>query len=283
MAPGHLPSHRQAGPPDGHPVVLIHGWPGSSLQRPPGEAPLRALGVRLVTIDRPGMGSSPFEPGRTLLDWPASVAAVADHLGLGRFSLAGVSAGGPYALACAFAMPHRLSTVALAGAMAPLSFMEEALPWHQKARLLYGLARRAPWVLPPLLALFRAHLRRARSPIPRWAIARLPPSDRRALRDPAFRRMLLADFRRAFRQGTRGPLLDARILAAPWGFDLSAVTLPVQLWHGTRDTVVPPANAVHLAARLPRATLHWVEGAGHYGLVHRGIGPILRGLLGEGG
>lgn len=275
-----LPTFAQIGTPGGHPILLFHGWPGSLLQRPTDRKLLRRAGVRLITMDRPGMGSTPFREGRTLLSWPQTVEALADHLGLETFSVVGVSAGGPYALACAFAIPRRLRSVALVGAMAPLDPLRGALPWHQKARLLYTIARSMPWVLPPPIRLFRHYLRRADSPIPRWVIARLPDSDRRAFCDRPFRRMLLGDFRRAFQQGPRGAIEDARILASPWGFDLSAITMPIHLWHGTADTVVPPPNARYLLRQLPNAIPHWMRGLGHYGLVHQGIGPILRSLVG---
>ena len=88
------------------PVFLCHGTPSSRLNRPDDES-TRALGVRLIAIDRPGCGLSDFLPGRTLLDWPTDLAAVADALGIGRFAVVGFSGGGPYVAASAFALPDR--------------------------------------------------------------------------------------------------------------------------------------------------------------------------------
>ena len=90
----------------GFPLVHFHGSSSSRLEHP--VQPEVLEGVRLVTIDRPGHGLSEFQPERTLLDWPRDVAALTDHLGIERFAVSGWSAGGPYALACAYRMPEQL-------------------------------------------------------------------------------------------------------------------------------------------------------------------------------
>ncbi|MGI4944133.1 MAG: alpha/beta fold hydrolase, partial [Janthinobacterium lividum] len=96
-------SVEEYGDPAGPPVLYFHGWPASRLEA--GLIP--DLSVRLLALDRPGYGRSTPQPGRTLLDWPADVAAVADRLGLAKFHVVGLSGGGPYAAACALALPDR--------------------------------------------------------------------------------------------------------------------------------------------------------------------------------
>ena len=73
----------------------------------------------MISPDRPGVGRSDPKPGRALLDWPADVSSLADALGIERFALLGWSAGGPYALACAFALPDRVKAVALIASAIP--------------------------------------------------------------------------------------------------------------------------------------------------------------------
>lgn len=257
----------QAGCREGMPVVLFHGWPGSRLQRPPDLGVLRDWGVRLVTMDRPGIGGSPVQTGRRLLDWPPMVEKVADRLGLEKFHLVGVSAGGPYALACAREIPHRLLSLSLLGSLTPLRIMEERAPRFQKARLFYTLVRDHPCVARWLMGRMRQYLAGARRPLPGVVLRRLPPSDREVLADPAFAGMLLRDFRRAFRGGIEGPFEDARVLADDWGFEARDVTMKVRLWHGLEDTVVPVALGKYLAGELPDCEAKWVPGLGHYGLV----------------
>ena len=105
------------GDPEGKPIFHFHGSSSSRLEHPYLEHHL--VGVRLVTIDRPGHGLSSFQPSRQLLDWPRDVDTLADHLGLGTFAVSGWSFGGPYAMACAFSFPERLTAVGLISSFAP--------------------------------------------------------------------------------------------------------------------------------------------------------------------
>jgi pimeloyl-ACP methyl ester carboxylesterase len=94
-------SYATYGDPHGKPVLLAHRTAGSRLERHPDDAIARSLGARLIVPDRPGYGLSTFQRGRTLLEWPEDVVALADALGIERFALLGLGGGGPYALACA--------------------------------------------------------------------------------------------------------------------------------------------------------------------------------------
>jgi len=98
---GRLLGYAEFGDPGGTPVMFFHGFPGSRLEGALGHEAAERAAVRMICIDRPGMGLSTFQPGRRMLDWPADVAALADALGIGRFAVGGVSGGGPYAAVCA--------------------------------------------------------------------------------------------------------------------------------------------------------------------------------------
>jgi pimeloyl-ACP methyl ester carboxylesterase len=108
---GRTLGYAEWGDTSGYPLFHFHGSSSSRLERP--VQPEVLAGVRLVTIDRPGHGLPDFQPDRTLLDWPEDVAALAAHLGIERFAVSGWSAGGPYALACAYGIPERLTAVGL--------------------------------------------------------------------------------------------------------------------------------------------------------------------------
>src|SRR5207245_3071247 len=94
-------AYDDAGDPAGRPLLFFHGLGASRRARHPDDGVAAGLGVRLLTVDRPGIGGSDPLLRRRLLDWPGDVAALADELGLDRFAVAGWSAGGPHALACA--------------------------------------------------------------------------------------------------------------------------------------------------------------------------------------
>jgi pimeloyl-ACP methyl ester carboxylesterase len=79
----------------------------------PDERATLSSDVRLIMPERPGIGRSDTKERRTLSDWPTDVVALADALGVGRFAVLGVSAGGPYAASCAALIPQRLTAVGI--------------------------------------------------------------------------------------------------------------------------------------------------------------------------
>ena len=103
-------AYAEFGIPDGKPVFYFHGSNGSRLERHPDESIAASLGIRIITIDRPGHGLSDYQPRRKLLDWPGDVEALADSLGIGRFAVAGFSSGGPHLLACAYKIDSLVKT-----------------------------------------------------------------------------------------------------------------------------------------------------------------------------
>lgn len=78
-------------------------------------------GIRLIAPDRPGMGGSDFQPGRRVIDWPADVAALAEHLALERFAVLGYSGGAPFAAAVGAMLPERVRSVSLVACVAHLA------------------------------------------------------------------------------------------------------------------------------------------------------------------
>ena len=141
LADGRRLAYEVAGDEDAAPVIFHHGTGDSRLARHPDERLLAEAGVRLVTVDRPGYGGSTPRPGRTLLDWPADAAQLADHLGWARFSVIGWSGGGPHALAVAHTLGDRISRVTLASPLGPLSAPGALDTVHKDFRLLWRLRR----------------------------------------------------------------------------------------------------------------------------------------------
>ncbi|HEX5295436.1 MAG TPA: alpha/beta hydrolase, partial [Streptosporangiaceae bacterium] len=111
------------GDPGGTPVFALHGTPGCRLNRHPDEGLIRSAGVRLISYDRPGYGGSDRRRGRTVADAAGDVAAIADHLGIGRFAVYGISGGGPHALAVAALLGNRVSRAACIVGVAPFEVL----------------------------------------------------------------------------------------------------------------------------------------------------------------
>ena len=64
-------------------------------------------------------------------------------------------------------------------------------------------------------------------------------------------------------QGDIGWWDDWVALLSPWGFEVSAITVPVQLWHGKSDAAAPVAHGRWLAEHIPNVEAHFVPGADH--------------------
>jgi pimeloyl-ACP methyl ester carboxylesterase len=277
---GGLLEWREYGDPAGTPVFFFHGWPGESHQGALIHDEALEKKVRLICPNRPGIGGSSRQPGRDLLDWPPMVAALADHLGVDRFRILGLSGGGPYALACAWALGKSrvIACATVCGAL-------PALPGPDRRRLspVYQLMLhthdRAPWLLQwALIPLTRV----ARIPPPRpllWlALRTLGPRDREALQDRAAFQLYFPGFQNAMRSGMRGLWEDGHPYASAWPFDPAGITVPLVVWHGTQDKNFACAGAAKLAAGIPGAAYHEVED-GHYSILRNQARPILDTLL----
>jgi pimeloyl-ACP methyl ester carboxylesterase len=251
------------GDPHGLPVIHHHGTPGSRLEHEGAPEVYRAAGVRVITPDRPGYGLSDPLPGRTLLDWPADVAELAEALGLERFAITALSGGGVPALACAYAMPERLTGVVLASCPAPMDSPGALRGMRLLNRTGVLLAATAP-------ALFAAGCRVLGPAVARHpaffyeqSSRDKPAADRRWLSVPEVRCSEVATLAEALRSGTAGYVRDVLLLSRSWGFALEDIAAPVQLWHGDADTVVPLHHARVLASSIPGATLRICPGEGH--------------------
>ncbi|HTX11224.1 MAG TPA: alpha/beta fold hydrolase [Solirubrobacteraceae bacterium] len=229
-----------AGPEDGFPVLYCHGAIGSPRWRTPElDRVIERLGIRYLVVNRPGFAGSDPSPGRTVLDFARDVGTVMSRLGYRRFSVVGVSAGAPYALACGWALAERL--VALA-AVSPLG----------------------------------------------------PPDGRGAIRGLRYRVPLVP-----FGSGPAGSMLGHTCLRAlglkgdtptaamiddylvcrrPWGFDPADMDVPVTLWHGGSDWLVPLAHARALAAVIPQCTARVAPAGGHF-FYSRWLGEIVSSLV----
>jgi pimeloyl-ACP methyl ester carboxylesterase len=254
----------QFGAPDGKPLFFFHGLGASRLTRHPDDSIAASLGVRLITIDRPGIGLSDPRPGRTLLDWPADVAALADALGIDQFAVLGWSGGGAHALACAYQIPERLSAVGVVSGGAPLAGIA---PTDYLTPQWWGAARIVQFI-PWAARLFTWHMGRQARRSPSQALkaltARFPGTDRALLQDEQVRAMMLEATRELYRQGSRGFYDDMLVLARPWRFRLEAILKEVHLWHGDADTLLAPAFARYLARALPNCHTTFYPGEGHF-------------------
>lgn len=267
---------------EGDALFYFHGYPGARVEAAGLAAFAAEAGPRIIALDRPGMGLSAFQPGRRLLDWPADVVAVADHLHLDRFAVLGVSGGGPYALACASRIPDRLTACGVACGMGLLEGGTATMP--PSYRLALFTAARLPWLWTPLLwAMARRYRDEASARQAFVKSARMMGEpDQAALLVPGVSAAVAISTVEAFRQGIRGVAYEARLYARPWGFRLEDIACPrLLLWHGERDPLVPIAMGRAVAARLPQCQATFYPDEGHFSVLVNHMGEILAALRAE--
>jgi pimeloyl-ACP methyl ester carboxylesterase len=218
-------TYSAAGPADGFPLLYLHGAIGSPRWRTPElDALIERTRIRYLIVNRPGFSGSDASPGRTVAQFADDVDRLADALALDRFSVVGVSAGAPYALACARTLADRIHATAIVSPLPPPS-----------GRAHSAVRYRLPWLA------FGAPV------AGRYAAAA-------ALR--------AVDLRGE--TPTRAMIEDYAVCRRGWGFDPAEVRSPVTLWHGASDKLVPVRHARRLAAQLPACTEILCARGGHF-------------------
>ncbi len=211
------------------------------------------LGLRMVCLERPGFGHSDFRADRTVLGWVGDVADATTALGIDRFVAVGVSAGSPYALACAAHMRSRLVAVGVIAGLLPARFTAD----DELVRLIERDHREAE-------AAARRHFETMSANIDESvrAMATDERPDREIYARPEVQGRFAATRREAFRRGVDGAVLDLMLAYQPWGFDLTDVTVETRWWHGSLDPVAPLTGVRAATAGTP-VELTVYEGEGH--------------------
>lgn len=271
------------GDPKGRPVVFCHGWPSSRTLAELTDAAARALGVRIISPDRPGISGSDFQRERKLLDWPPVLRALADHLGLSQFRMLAISGGAPYAYVSAWAMPERVEAISVVSGAPPIHELRDHAGLLGLYRWMLALYQKQPELLRTCFRLVRP-IACVRQPV-RFRpllLKLLQPCDAASLRDSAAFEACFESQRRAWRGSAEGVMADAQIYADPWGFPLEQVSVPVRLWHGIKDRSFSVGLAEEVVGRLSNCMARYIDEAGHYSLPIRHMPEILRDLMAAG-
>ena len=260
-------SFAEYGNPCGAAIVWMHGTPGARRQIPL-EARAYALAndLRIIGIDRPGIGSSTPHLYPNVGGWTGDLELLLDALAIDTCRLIGLSGGGPYALAAGANLPQRVHGVGVLGGVAPtagpdaaeggiIQLAVHAAPLLQVARVPLGIA---------LTGVIRLVKPLAGTGLDLYAAVQ-PPGDKNLLSRPEFKAMFLDDLLHGSRFQTSAPISDLVLFTREWGFSLADVTVPVRWWHGDEDHIVPFRHGQHVVDRLPDATIKTIDGESHLG------------------
>ena len=272
-----------AGPPDGLALVLHTGTPSGLVVYEPMIAAAVARGLRTVAYSRPGYGGSTPQPGRRVADAAADVAAILDQLDAAEFLTAGWSGGGPHVLACAAGLPDRCLAAATIAGVAPHD--SPGLNWlagmGQENVEEFGAAVEGAAALTRFLEPFAEQLAEVTGPAVAESLGGLvSPADAAAVTDD-YADHLAAAFRASVRTGIAGWRDDDLAFAADWGCALGAPDgqVPIAIWQGDQDRMVPAAHGAWLAAHVAGARPHLLPGHGHLTLGKTAFGEILDDLI----
>lgn len=277
---------------NGPAVFYLHGFPGSRLSGMFFDQAGKSLGARIIAVDRPGVGLSSPQPGRTALGFANDVLQVARHLQLSSFGVLGVSGGAPYALACAHALPEeKLKAISILAGMGPIDIGTKGMHfgnWLTFKTLIY---------CPAIVRWLQRKLLIALNKMPKEKLVdvvttRLQKRSRgwfgastkdvEYMKNPAFFSVMLDLYLESYKQGVEGYMEDGRVLTTDLGFRLEdiRVNLPVQLWYSKSDTNVPMRMGEAVAARLRCETeMHVVEDESHQSMFVEYAHDALASLL----
>jgi pimeloyl-ACP methyl ester carboxylesterase len=267
LASGRQLGYAEYGPSTGRPLIWFHGTPGARRQIAPEAREIaHERGVRIIAVERPGIGASTPHLYDSFLDWAADIEEFCNALELSRFAIVGLSGGGPYALACAHEMPDRVVAVGVLGGVAPTVGPDAVSGGTSGLTRLFSPVFR--YTRAPLGFLLR-RLVIAAEPLADQAVdafaSLMPPGDKRVFENPATRRMFQDDILNGVRDHMQAILLDAVLFGRDWGFLLGDISVPIHMWYGDADNIVPVAHGQHMAERIPTAVLRIRPEEGHLG------------------
>ena len=251
----------------GKALFYFHGFPGARMEARFLAEQATQLNVRLMGVDRPGIGLSTFKTNRRYLDWPDDVVELADNLHIDRFSVAGLSGGSPYVLACAFKIPKRLTGCGIisgVGQINPfLAFLSQWMP-----RLMMPVIRRS----------FQ-NKEQAQKTLEK-AASNWIEADRKSLQVMGIKELMVASLVESFRQGAKGAAYEGVLFGRPWGFRLEEIKFPsIFIWHGELDTEAPVASARRVAEKLTQCKATYYPSEGHISLIVNHAQDILKALI----
>lgn len=234
---GRLLGYAEYGNTKGKPIFFFHGWPGSRFSGKETDKSAKKIGVRIISTDRPGIGLSDYKIDRKLLDWPDDVTELADYLKIKKFSLMGVSGGGPYVAVCAYKIPERIIKAGIVVGLAPIDVKGNLDGMTFQGRVGWANYHRFP-LLRTMATLGAAIEFRFLSAL--GSLIAFPTKEDRAIFKEAIKNKTGEEsgVKEAFRQGIKGPELELKIYTDDWGFQLKDIKTRTYLWYGAKDKCV---------------------------------------------
>lgn len=276
---GRILGYIETGDLTGKPLFLFHGLHSSRLEAKSVHENMLERGIRLIGVDRPGMGYSTFQENRKVLDFVDDVTQLAEHLKLDTFSVLGISSGGKYALACAYKIPMRLHSCNIISGAAPMELLNDEMPFFN--RFFISIIQHFPWLIKPIYWFLYGRLSKKSENSDQFLaeiVHVLDEVDKKMMENKELKALLLNAFHESYAQGTKGVAYDASfdIQKNAWGFNPADITFtPIHFWHGGLDKGMPLSMTKRLIEKIPNATLKVYPHEGHISVIFNQIDEIM--------
>jgi pimeloyl-ACP methyl ester carboxylesterase len=200
------------------------------------------------------------------MNWTEDINFAATSLGLEKYSILGLSGGAPYALACAYRYPQRITGLTIVSGLAPLNEVVNSLPNKFLLKLLLAIANKSTWLIYPFV-MTEARTVKLKPHSYKRRLSKLSGPDGELYTNPVFADIRTQVVLEASRAGIKGWVYEANLLTKSWGFNIDGITIPIHLWYGMQDTYIPFVMAEYLASSLTHCKTHFIEGEGHVSLL----------------
>lgn len=256
-------SFAEYGSSEGYPIVYCHGSQSSRLEMHYDMDFASKHNLRIITIDRPGHGFSDFNPSGTVLSFGEDVMQLMNQLNITTFSVAGMSAGAPFALGLAYLYSNNVANVAIISGFAPYS-TESKKYLSKEVKTMLNLAKSFPFLLKLLLKIQVKQLEKTPKKALSSFLKIMSKPDQKVLKNESVMQIIETMFIEAFRNGSKGVAHEiSKVLVRDWGFALNEIKVPVYFWQGEKDNNVPHEWAILMRKKIPQATLKLYSAEGH--------------------
>lgn len=270
-------AYSEYGNKNGNPIFICHGLNSSRLEAKVFDNLFSDNDLRIIGIDRPGMGGSSFQKNRNIIDFTNDITNVADKLMIDRFTIIGISAGAAYALACAYKIPKRLVSCHIISGLGAIEKSLEFLTTESKNFI--TMSKKYPWVIRPIFWILMGRYSKKKAKSEKFLnniIQSLDQVDKDSLNEPNIRALFIEAFSESYLQGAKGVAYDAILTyAKPWDFKLEDIKFNnIYLYNGAKDLSIPIEMGEHMHKLLEKSSYSLYQNDGHLSTVINQITDI---------
>ncbi len=273
-------SYYEFGSADGAPVFYFHG--SGSFSGLIGKSLNNAAqknGIRLICPNRPGIGESDNYPNRRILDYPSDVLILADKLNINSFSIISQSGGSAYGFACAYAAPERILQLSAVSALTPPDMAMDNKEVPFKTRFAINMFKKTPsWLLVKMYDNMYKTIKNSPDAFYNKVYKKATDVEKHILSTTEYYTVYTQNVLDALKNGSSASITDIRLCFKPWGFDLSKISVPVQIWHGQDDKSSPVQLVNTMQKELKFCEARYIQGESHMSLMQNYAEEILKVL-----